>query len=277
MYLKRTTGAAAIAVGIGISAALTSVGPAAAAPCDQSPNQPSCQPTPAGPGGQQGNGPQSPQNNGSQAPQTSTPAPQQNNPPQTGQPNSPQPQQSNTPQNGQGNSPQGPQRNPSQNPQENPPGGRQDNPQGNPPQESPGNASNPAPGQQQEPGRYVPNGHFDRGNAQVGGPTDAPHGFSTPDNGAPPAPPEHGLGWNDGPAPGGPPPNWEGPAPAGGWDGPPPAGGWNRHYDGPQRDIAAARADFGPFNYNGYTATPIFNAESGGWGFWFFGVWIPLF
>jgi hypothetical protein len=82
---------------------------------------------------------------------------------------------------------------------------------------------------------------------------------------------------NDGPAPGGPPPNWDGPPPAGGWNGPPPAGGWNRHWDGPGRDIAQARIDFGPFNYNGYGAIPVFNPVFGGWGFWFFGVWIPLY
>ncbi|ART74134.1 hypothetical protein BTO20_35445 [Mycobacterium dioxanotrophicus] len=111
----------------------------------------------------------------------------------------------------------------------------------------------------------------------MGGPRDAPHGFSTPGDGAPPPPPERGPGWNDGPAPGGPPPNWDGPAPAGGWNGPPPPGGWNRRWDGPNRDIARARVDFGPFDYNGYNAIPIFNPVFGGWGFWFFGVWIPLF
>jgi hypothetical protein len=35
--------------------------------------------------------------------------------------------------------------------------------------------------------------------------------------------------------------------------------------------------DFGPFNYNGYAAIPVFNPVAGGWGFWYFGVWVPLF
>jgi hypothetical protein len=47
----------------------------------------------------------------------------------------------------------------------------------------------------------------------VGGPRDAPHGFSTPGNGAPTPP-----------------------------------GVWKRHWDGPDRDIDRAGLDFGPFN-----------------------------
>jgi hypothetical protein len=111
----------------------------------------------------------------------------------------------------------------------------------------------------------------------VGGPRDAPRGFSAPGNGAPPPPPEKGPGWNDGPPPGGPPPNWDGPPPAGGWNGPPPPGGWNRQWAGPPRDLNQGRTDFGQFNYGNYTAVPVFNPAFGGFGFWFFGLWIPLF
>jgi hypothetical protein len=34
--------------------------------------------------------------------------------------------------------------------------------------------------------------------------------------------------------------------------------------------------DHQPFNYNGYQAVPTFNPDQNGWGFWFFGLWIPL-
>ena len=123
----------------------------------------------------------------------------------------------------------------------------------------------------------MPKGAYDRGNAQVGGPRDAPRGFSTRDHGAPPPPPARGFGWNDGPSPGGPPPNWYGPPPPGGWNGPPPPGGWNNRWYGPERGIAQAQGDFGPCDYGGYTAIPVFNPVFGGWGFWYFGVWIPLY
>ena len=56
-----------------------------------------------------------------------------------------------------------------------------------------------------------------------------------------------------------------------------PPGGWNLPWSGPPRDIGLAQADFGPFNYNGYNAIPIFNPVFGGWGFWLFGNWIPLY
>ena len=112
---------------------------------------------------------------------------------------------------------------------------------------------------------------------QIGGPAGPDVQFSIPGRGAPPPPREHGYGWNDGPAPGHPPPHWEGPPPPGGWDGPPPPGGWNRPWDGPPRDMDVARRDFGPFNYNTFTAVPVFNWQYGGWGYWFFGVWVPLY
>jgi hypothetical protein len=111
----------------------------------------------------------------------------------------------------------------------------------------------------------------------MGGPRDVPHGFSAPGHGAPPPPPQRGWGWNGGPPPGAPPPWWDGPPPPGGWGGPPPPGGWNGPWNGPDRDIGWAQRDFGPFNYNGYNAIPMFNPIFGGWGFWLFGLWIPLY
>jgi hypothetical protein len=124
---------------------------------------------------------------------------------------------------------------------------------------------------------YIPRGAFDRPSAEWGGPRDTPGGFSLPDHGAPPPPPPRGFGWNDGPAPGYPPPNWYGPPPPGGWNGPPPPGGWNRPWGWPPRDVDRGRADFGPFAYDTFTVFPVFNWQFGGWGYWFFGVWVPLY
>ena len=111
----------------------------------------------------------------------------------------------------------------------------------------------------------------------MGGPTDAHAGFSVVGHGAPPPPPEHAHGWNDGPPPGGPHATGQGPPPQGGWGGPPPPGGWNRHWDGPPRDVVVAQADFGPFAFNDYMVIPTFNWMYGGWGYWYFGTWIPLY
>jgi len=111
----------------------------------------------------------------------------------------------------------------------------------------------------------------------VGGPGGAAVGFSIVGRGAPPPPRERGFGWNDGPPPGGPPPNWVGPPPAGGWDGPPPPGGWNRRWEGPPREIAFAQVDFGPFTFDTFMVMPVFNWQFGGWGYWYFGVWMPLY
>jgi hypothetical protein len=113
-----------------------------------------------------------------------------------------------------------------------------------------------------------------------GGPAGPPpqnvNNWRAPDQGAP-RPPDRGQqGWNDGPPPGGPPHGWAGPPPPGGWNGAPPPGGWNRHWDGPDRDIDQGRFDHQPFEYYGYQAVPIWSPDMGGWGFWFFGVWIPL-
>jgi hypothetical protein len=52
--------------------------------------------------------------------------------------------------------------------------------------------------------------------------------------------------------------------------------GWNRHWDGPDRGIDQGRFDHQPFDYDDYQAVPIWSPDMGGWGFWFFGVWIPL-
>jgi hypothetical protein len=66
-----------------------------------------------------------------------------------------------------------------------------------------------------------------------------------------------GAPWGNGPAPwgyGAPPrPAWGGPLP-------PPGGRWVG----------------GPVNYWGYQQTPIWNPGFNQWGFWFFGVWVPL-
>ena len=34
--------------------------------------------------------------------------------------------------------------------------------------------------------------------------------------------------------------------------------------------------DMGPINYWGYQETPVWDPGFNQWGFWFFGVWIPL-
>jgi hypothetical protein len=52
------------------------------------------------------------------------------------------------------------------------------------------------------------------------------------------------------------------------WGPPPPDLGW--------RGIDQGRFDHQPFNYNGSWVTPIFNPDFNNWGFWFFGIWIPL-
>ncbi|OMC49408.1 hypothetical protein A5745_06935 [Mycobacterium sp. IS-2888] len=139
-------------------------------------------------------------------------------------------------------------------------------------------ALNPPSTQPPHPAYIPPRGEIARGSAEIGGPIDASVGFSIPGRGAPLPPRERGYGWNDGPPPHHPPPNWYGPPPPGGWDGPPPPGGWNRPWDGPRdRDVVYAQSDFGPFEYNTFTVIPVFNWQYGGWGYWFFGVWVPLY
>ena len=112
--------------------------------------------------------------------------------------------------------------------------------------------------------------------AEIGGPAGDVQ-FNIVGRGAPPPPPPRGFGWNDGPAPHHAPPGWYGPPPPGGWDGPPPPGGWNRPWDGPRRDWDDSRRDFGRFDYDTFTVFPVFNWQYGGWGYWFFGVWVPLY
>ncbi|WP_236978472.1 hypothetical protein [Mycobacterium kiyosense] len=77
--------------------------------------------------------------------------------------------------------------------------------------------------------------------------------------------------------PGSPPPNWEGPPPAGGWNGPAPAGGWNQPWQGTPVDASYGQNYYAPFTYNDFTVLPVFNADYGGFGYWFFGTWIPLY
>lgn len=52
------------------------------------------------------------------------------------------------------------------------------------------------------------------------------------------------------------------------WGQPPPDLGW--------RGIDQGRFDHQPFNYNGNWVQPIYNQDYNNWGFWFFGIWIPL-
>jgi hypothetical protein len=63
--------------------------------------------------------------------------------------------------------------------------------------------------------------------------------------------------------PGGPGGPEQGPPPP-----PPPALGW--------RGIDQGRIDHQPFNYMGRWVTPVFNPDFNSWGFWLFGIWIPL-
>lgn len=246
MSMKRVVSAAAVAAGLSISAVTLTAGSAFAAPLDPPPPCPNCH----GGGGGGGNP------GGAGGPQ-SGPGGEQSGP--GGAPGG----QNNPPQGGHGQNPQGGQSNAPASEHSAPP------PQGS-------QALNP-PSTQPPHQPYVPRGTYASGNAQVGGPGDARAGFSVVDHGAPPPPPPRGHGWNDGPAPGHPPPHWVGAPPPGGWDGPPPPGGWNRPWSGPPRDLTAAQADFGPFQYDTYTAIPVFNWQFGGWGFWYMGVWVPLY
>lgn len=43
-----------------------------------------------------------------------------------------------------------------------------------------------------------------------------------------------------------------------------------------QRGIDQGRQDHQPFMYGGQQVNPVFDNGHGGWGFWFFGTWIPL-
>jgi hypothetical protein len=51
--------------------------------------------------------------------------------------------------------------------------------------------------------------------------------------------------------------------------------GWDqRPWD--QRGVDDARFDHQPFNWQGQRVEPYWDQGRGAWGFWFFGVWIPL-
>jgi hypothetical protein len=120
--------------------------------------------------------------------------------------------------------------------------------QGGPP---PGDHGGPPPG---------PGGPGDHGGPPPGGPPDW-------HNGGPGGPPD----WHNG-GPGGP-PDWHSPDYRGGpggpvWGPPPPGLAW--------RGIDQGRYDHQPFNYNGLWVEPIYSPIFNNWGFWFFGVWIPL-
>ena len=96
------------------------------------------------------------------------------------------------------------------------------------------------------------------------------HDQGPPPGGHDQGPPPGGQGGRGGPGgggpggPGGPGPGDHNPA----WGPPPPDQGW--------RGIDDGRRDHQPFNYNGSWVTPIYNPDFNNWGFWFFGIWIPL-
>lgn len=46
--------------------------------------------------------------------------------------------------------------------------------------------------------------------------------------------------------------------------------------DLPWRGIDQGRFHHQPFNYNGRWVSPFFNPQFNNWGFWLFGIWIPL-
>ena len=48
------------------------------------------------------------------------------------------------------------------------------------------------------------------------------------------------------------------------------------HPDQAWRGIDQGRFDHQPFNHNGSWVTPIFNPDFNNWGFWFFGIGVPL-
>jgi hypothetical protein len=292
---KKRVSAVAVAAGLSISALTFSQGFANSAPLDPPPPCPNgnCHGGPGGPGGP--HSPQAPETSAapatSAAPQTTAP-PATTAAPQTTAPHSSQTttapatqtttppasqtttpaEQTTTPPSGHTTTPAEQTTTPPSAQTTTPAGSQSTTPSGTRP-----TRALVAPSTQPPHQPYAPRGTYLTGSVDVGGPTDANVGFSIVGHGAPPPPPPRGFGWNDGPAPGHPPPHWEGPPPPGGWDGPPPPGGWNRPWGGPPRDVVYARSDFGPFAYNTFTVVPVFNWQFGGWGYWYFGVWIPLY
>ena len=70
-----------------------------------------------------------------------------------------------------------------------------------------------------------------------------------------------------GPGPG----DWRG-GPGGGPGGPQ----WRGDDDRGWRGIDQGRYDHQPFNYKGNWVSPVFDQGYRAWGFWLFGIWIPL-
>lgn len=104
----------------------------------------------------------------------------------------------------------------------------------------------------------------DFGNCQGAGGPGGPGGHG-PDRGpGGPGGPDRGPGGPGGPdrGPGG------GPDRGNNWGPPPPNLAW--------RGIDQGRFDHQPFNYNGQWVSPLFNPDFNNWGFWLFGIWIPL-
>jgi hypothetical protein len=288
MSMKRVVGAAAVVAGVGISALTLDAGFANSAPLEPPPPCPNgnCHGSPGGPGeprspqGPQTTAPQSPQTTAPHSPQTTAPQSPQTTAPQSPQTTAPHSPQTTAPASTQTTAPHSPQTTAPASTQTTAPGTQTTTPAGTQSTSPSGTQTTSAlaaPSTQPPHPPYAPRGAYARGSAQVGGPTDVTVGFSIVGHGAPPPPPERGFGWNDGPAPGRAPRNWEGPPPPGGWNGPPPPGGWNRPWAGPPRDVVVARADFGPFAYDTYMVIPVFNWYFGGWGYWYFGVWVPLY
>jgi hypothetical protein len=142
-----------------------------------------------------------------------------------------------------------------------PGGGRGGGPGGGPPPQQQQQGDRGGPG---GPGGFGgPGGPGDRGGP--GGPDD--HGGpGGPQFGGPGRPDDHGgFGGPNGPGGG---PGYHGGPGGPEWGPPPPDLGW--------RGIDQGRLDHQPFNYNGNWVQPIYNQDYNNWGFWFFGIWIPL-
>jgi hypothetical protein len=107
-----------------------------------------------------------------------------------------------------------------------------------------------------QPGPPCPMGTCQGPGGPGGGPGDrGPGGPGRPGDRGP-----EGRGWPGGPG---------GPGDHGQHWGPPPPGlAW--------RGMDQGRFDHQPFSYNGSWVTPIFDPGYNAWGFWFFGIWIPL-
>ena len=137
------------------------------------------------------------------------------------------------------------------------PGGRP----GDPGRGWPGDPGRGWPG---DPGRGFNPGGPDRppGDWHPGGPGDWHPGGPGDWHGGPP-PPGAFRGWRDAP--------WgDGPAPWG-WGAPP-----HPDWDDSQLPPPGAPWTAGPINYWGFNEQPIWDQGFNQWGFWLFGIWIPL-